>query len=229
MYWIDSNSARVFWWPWYGRILWWKNKAPLVLQNLRFDDGNGTAHVASGVRIQLAEHQGFRTPYTADGSCVMRHRVHLMLQCWFADAKQCNMHLGRQLDTQQSHPAHTPQSQGYTPARWIRLWVSAVKHWLSLYLHQCLRVVSGPLLETAAMGKSAETWEGQHRSNPVCMSDVWLFLAVRTPYCRSILSRISFASHSPYSSTRYLHTHLTKWSLNVPLMIWCNRSGELIL
>ena len=40
-----------------------------------------------------------------------------------------------------------------------------------------------------------------------------------------MLSIISCACVGPCSFSRYCSTHTTKWSLKVPLMSWCKRSG----
>ena len=53
----------------------------------------------------------------------------------------------------------------------------------------------------------------------------WLYY---NTYRRSMSSKISFARVWPCSSTRYSPTHVTRWSLNVPLISWCKRSGERI-
>ena len=44
-------------------------------------------------------------------------------------------------------------------------------------------------------------------------------------YCWSISSIIALALTSPCSSYRYSFTHMTKWSLNVPLITWWSKSG----
>lgn len=47
-------------------------------------------------------------------------------------------------------------------------------------------------------------------------------------YRRSMSSMISFARACPCSIARYSPTHVTRWSLNVPLINWCKISGDSI-
>ena len=45
-------------------------------------------------------------------------------------------------------------------------------------------------------------------------------------YRRSMSSMISFALASPWVRMRYSLTHITMWSLKVPLMTWWSKSGD---
>ena len=63
------------------------SKDPLALQNLRYGDGSDTAHAALGVRILLGGHQGPERLRTANGSCSMPYRGHLMPLSRYPDVK----------------------------------------------------------------------------------------------------------------------------------------------
>src|SRR4051794_19668595 len=92
-------------------------------------------------------------------------------------------------------------------------------------LHQCFRIISSPLFEASPLGKASKAWEcrgGCNSSFMISLEHVIKYLAYR----RSISAIIAEARASVWTAERYSSTQKIRWSLNVPLMIWCKISGE---
>ena len=65
------------------------------------------------------------------------------------------------------------------------------------YLHQCLGIVSGPLFESAALWKAAQSMKRRYRGNPVVMIVLVMIYTVRLTklsYLLSMSSKILLAS-----------------------------------
>ena len=99
------------------------------------------------------------------------------------------------------------------------------------YLHKGLWIVAGPLFKVPAfveMPYSRERrceWYARQNireSQKLCTLVIW-----ECTYRRSMSSRISLAFAGPWVSSKYSPTHVTRWSLNTPLMIWWRRSIEI--
>ena len=94
------------------------------------------------------------------------------------------------------------------------------------YLHRGLWIITCPLLESSALGKMSQVTKWRSSSNTVFSSGIEGKKGNPT-HQWSILSSLCCASAWPYSRTRYCLTQVTKWSLNVPLIIWCRRLGTM--
>ena len=108
---------------------------------------------------------------------------------------------------------------GSKPDRGITEWKDMLTH-----LHQCLWIISSPLLKPSTFFESAQPCKWRGCSNTTA--------EVRTrssqeknSYRLSMSTQISFERASPCSNKRYSSIQVTKWSLNVPLMSWWRRSG----
>ncbi len=188
-----------------------------------------------GARIQLAEHQSFETPHGTPRILLGLPQKHLMHHYQCPGIKQCSMHPGMPPYISRSYPAHILRSQERKPVTIvsIQVFVPKCQCRLTSHLHQGLWVIPGPLFEMATVWKLAQSWEWGYNSNPVSTSKsdihwqidsgaMWLI------YCQSMSSRMAFPLCSPCVIVRYSHIHFTRWSLNMPLMTWCNRSGKII-
>jgi len=95
------------------------------------------------------------------------------------------------------------------------------------YLHQSLWIVSSPLLEASTFRKSSKTCKWRCCCNPV--KELWASLqsAWSGLYRQSMSSRIALPGVPGCFRPMYFVIHSTRWSLNVPLMSWCRRSGDI--
>lgn len=97
-----------------------------------------------------------------------------------------------------------------------------------IHLHQSLRIISSPLLKITTFWKPSQSRERRSCSNPT----KWIMwatdsdLLIQINYLRSMSSIISCDFASPCTIYKYSLTQATIWSLKVPLMTWCRRSGE---
>ena len=96
------------------------------------------------------------------------------------------------------------------------------------YLHQCLRVITCPLLIIAPIWEPAKTREGGDSRDPRMrlLYDLWSKKKRKEKsYWWSMSSIISDNFFSPCVACRYSSTQLTRCSLNTPLINWWRRSG----
>ena len=98
--------------------------------------------------------------------------------------------------------------------------------WEWTNLHQHFWVITCPLMKVTTLGESTKAREWRDSGYTAMKPSAHKLKPVMVTYRWSISSIISFAALSPCIKIKYSLTQVTMWSLNVPLITWCSRSGD---